>query len=49
VRSGDPDSSFANIDLAKEIIKYEPKYDIRAINEAAYAWHKKQTSRIEQE
>ena len=46
-RSGDPDSLVANIDLAKEIIKYEPKYDIRAIIETAYAWHKKQTSRIE--
>jgi UDP-glucose 4-epimerase len=31
----------ANINRAKELLGYQPKYDIRSIVETAYKWHKK--------
>ena len=43
-REGDPDFLVANIDLAKELLNYEPKHDIESIIKTAYAWEKKRTS-----
>jgi UDP-glucose 4-epimerase len=40
-RDGDPDHLVANINRAKELFGYQPKYDIRSIVETAYKWHKK--------
>lgn len=38
-RLGDPDTLVANINRAKELLGYEPRYDIRSIIETAYKWH----------
>lgn len=37
-RAGDADSLIADISLAKEVLNYQPKYDIMAILETAYDW-----------
>ena len=41
-RIGDPDILVANISLAKTILGYEPKHDIKSIIQSAYNWHLKQ-------
>ena len=38
-RSGDADSLVADTTIAKEVLKYSPKYDIIDILKTAYEWH----------
>ena len=38
-RSGDADSLVADTTIAKEVLKYSPKYDIVDILKTAYEWH----------
>lgn len=38
-RDGDPDYLVADIEQAKKLLNYEPKYDIRSIIETAHKWH----------
>ena len=44
-RAGDPDKLVANIDLAKEVLNFEPKHDIISILGTAYAWYKTRIKR----
>ena len=38
-RSGDADSLVADINIAKKVLNYSPKYDIIDIIKTAYEWH----------
>jgi UDP-glucose 4-epimerase len=40
-RSGDADSLVADISLAKELLQYQPKYDMIAMLQTAYNWQQK--------
>lgn len=40
-REGDPEYLVADITLAKELINYEPQYEIHSIVQSAYEWEKK--------
>lgn len=40
-RSGDADSLIADIGLAKQLLNYQPKYDIISMLQTAYDWQKK--------
>ena len=44
-REGDPKHLVANINLAKELINYEPQYKIDTIIKSAYEWEKKRFGR----
>jgi UDP-glucose 4-epimerase len=44
-REGDPKHLVANINLAKELINYEPQYKIDTIIKSAYEWEKKRVGR----
>ena len=39
-RSGDADSLIADITLAKEVLNFEPKYDMMTMLQTAYNWYK---------
>ena len=39
-RKGDPDCLVADISFAKNMLNYQPKYDIMRILETAYEWEK---------
>ena len=40
-RQGDPSRLVANIESAKNLLSFKPKYDISDIIETAYSWYKK--------
>lgn len=40
-RKGDPDSLVADVSLAKQVLKYNPKHNIISILQTAYAWNNK--------
>ena len=40
-REGDPSKLVANIDLAKEYLKFKPKHNLKSILRTAYNWYGK--------
>jgi UDP-glucose-4-epimerase GalE len=40
-RKGDPARLVANIDLAKECLKFNPKHDLKSILKTAYTWYER--------
>jgi UDP-glucose 4-epimerase len=40
-REGDPSKLVANIDLAKEYLKFKPKHNLKSILRTAYHWYER--------